>query len=176
MRIVDMPEFKDKSMVLTFSKDTKVADAVDAMSQKNYGAVLIAENGKLTGIFTERDLLRRVAAGRMDIEKITLKDVMTSNIKVAHVNDHVADSLRRMSQGRFRHLPVTDEKGTLLGMLSQGDFVAYTMSDAIYRAGRAAKADIEDGNFTPFSMMIAIFVYTLMLLFLAGGIGFWMGH
>lgn len=176
MRILDMPEFKDKSKVLTFEKNTPICEAIDAMAQKNYGAVLVTENEKLTGIFTERDLLRKVGAGRLDLEKTKLADVMTTELKVARTDDQVADCLRRMSQGRFRHMPVVDDKGDLKGMLSQGDFVAYTMSDAIYRAGLSAKADIDAGNSTPFSMIIAILIYTLVILFTAAGIGFWMGH
>lgn len=175
MRILDMPEFKDKTQVLTFSKDTTIADAVDAMSKKNYGAVLITEDKKLLGVFTERDLLRRVAASRIDIEKTSIGDVMSTNVKTAKTDEKVADCLRRMSQGRFRHLPIIDDKDELQGMLSQGDFVAFTMSDAIYRAGASAKADIFAGKSTPFSIIAAIFVYTVGLLFILSALGHWAG-
>ena len=114
MRIIDMPEFKDKSQVLSFDQNTVVADAVDAMAQKNYGAIIVTKSGKLAGVFTERDLLWRVAAGRMDLKKTKLKDVMSTDIKTAKENDKISDSLRRMNQGRFRHLPVLDAKGNVL--------------------------------------------------------------
>lgn len=52
MRINDMPEFRDKSHVLTFDQDVKISEAVDAMAKKNYGAVLVTKNDKLSGIFT----------------------------------------------------------------------------------------------------------------------------
>ena len=175
MRISDMPEFRDKSHILSFEKDIKIAEAVDQMSQRNYGAVLITDQGKLCGIFTERDLLRRVAASRIDIEKTPISEVMTSNLKTAKVDDMVSDCLRRMSQGRFRHMPVIEKDGTLRGMLSQGDFVAYTMSDAIYRAGISAKAGIDEGNSTPFAMLAAILVYTLGVLFVVSAFNFWTG-
>ncbi|MEM7618793.1 MAG: CBS domain-containing protein, partial [Pseudomonadota bacterium] len=144
----------------------------DAMAEKNYGAVVIMEDGQVAGIFTERDLLRRIAAGRMDIEKTKISDVMTSNVRTAKINDKVSDSLRRMSQGRFRHMPVIDDNGDLMGMLSQGDFVAFTMSDAIYRASINAKASIYEGNSTPFSLIIAILVYTIVLLFTVSALSY----
>lgn len=175
MRIIDMPEFKDKSEVLTFDSETPVCDAVDAMAKRNYGAVLVTSKKKLAGIFTERDLLRRIAMDRRDITKVKLKEVMTANVKTAKADDRVADTMRRMSQGRFRHMPVVDEKGNVTGMLSQGDFVAYTMPQIIHRLGATAKEEIEAGNSTPFSILIAIVVYTLGLLFVVSAIGFWTG-
>lgn len=175
MKISDMPEFRDKSHVLTFDQDAKISEAVDAMAKKNYGAVLVTKNDKLCGIFTERDLLTRVGAGRINIEKIPLKDVMSTKLKTAKINDDVSSSLRRMSQGRFRHMPVVDEKGDLQGLLSQGDFVAFTMSDAIHRAGESAKAGITEGYGTPFSILAAIFVYTIALLVVISALGHYMG-
>ena len=176
MRIADMPEFRDKSQILMYPETTKVMDAVEAMSEKNYGAILIVDKSeKLKGVFTERDLMRRVVAAGLDPKKTDLKKVMTSNVKTAKISDKVADSLRRMSQGRFRHMPVTDDKGKLQGMLSQGDFVAFTMSDAIFRAGSAASANIAAGNSTPFSIILAVGIYTVVLLFIVAGLGSWLG-
>jgi len=76
MRIADMPEFKDKSQVLMFPETTKVLNAVEAMSEKNYGAILIVDkNEKLKGVFTERDLMRRVVAPGLDPKKTELSAI-----------------------------------------------------------------------------------------------------
>lgn len=173
MRIIDMPEFKDKSQVLTFDGGKPIIDAVKVMAEKNYGAVLVTTKGKLAGIFTERDLMRRVAADGLDMKKKKLKDVMSKNVKTAKTTDKVADCMRRMSQGRFRHMPVLDAKGKVKGMLSQGDFVAITMPEILARARDSAKAGIHAGNSTPFSIMLAIVIYTLGLLFILSGFDFW---
>lgn len=172
MRINDMPEFKDKAEILTFDASTTIAEAVDEMCKNNYGAVLITDDeNKLLGIFTERDLLRRVCAERMDLEKTTLGDVMTTNIRTADIDDMVSASLRRMSQGRFRHMPVIDEDGNLKGLLSQGDFVAYTMSDAIYRASMSAKAGLGLSPVaSPIQKAIAILIYSIVII----GIALWL--
>lgn len=126
MRISDMPEFKDKSNILTMSKDTPLIEAVKAMVQRNCGSVVIVQDRQPVGIFTERDLLNKVVGQNKDASILCLRDVMTVDIKTAHAEDGVAVSMRRMSQGRFRHLPIVDQDGNLVGLLSQGDFVAYT--------------------------------------------------
>ncbi len=164
MKISDIPEFHDKNEVLTFEETQPVCDAVDAMALNNYGAVLITNKGKLSGIFTERDLLRKIAACRLDLTNLKLKDVMTANPKTANINDSVTDCMRRMSQGRFRHMPVVDDKGKIIGLLSQGDFVAFTLSDVMARLGTATKAGIEEGRSTPFAIAAAILVYTIGLI------------
>lgn len=174
MRVQDMPEFKDKSHVLTFDEDTKVKKAIDEMAKKNYGACLVTRDDKLVGIFTERDVLRKIVPANVDIKKKTLKDVMTKSLKTAQVQDNVADCLRRMSQGRFRHMPIVDDKKNILGMLSQGDFVAFTMSDIMARFSTTAKANVAIGKSLPVSMVIAMMVYTLALLFIVSAIMHWL--
>ena len=164
MRISDMPEFKDKREVLSFDVSTNLKEAVDIMAKKNYGACLVTKDGELAGIFTERDLLRKVAAADVNMKKTKIGDVMTSNLKTATDDELVADCLRRMSQGRFRHLPVVDKNGKLRGMLSQGDFVAFTMSDVMARLKVATAAGIGDGSIKPITMLASIFVYTVGLI------------
>lgn len=173
MKISDMPEFRDKKHVLSFDHAKPLHAAILEMAEKNYGACLVTQDGLLAGIFTERDLLRKVAPHSMDLEKATLGDVMSTDLKTAKADDSVADCMRRMSQGRFRHLPVIDDEGHVCGMLSQGDFVALTMSDIAHRVGSAAKASVVGGYSTPWSMIAAIVVYTLGLLFIVSAIGFW---
>lgn len=176
MKIQDMPEFRDKGHVVTFEASTLLKDAINEMAQRNYGAVLVTEKDKLVGIFTERDLLRRVAAQGLDIKKTKLREVMSTNLKTANETDRVADSLRRMSQGRFRHLPVVSETGEILGMLSQGDFVAFTLSDIVERVGTVAKAGVETGNIKPITMLFSIFLYTTVLLIIVSAAAYWLGH
>ena len=164
MKIIDMPEFRDKSQVLSLDKSTKLAEAIDAMCAQSVGSVLVTDQkGHLVGIFTERDMLRRVAGGRLDIAKLKLEDVMTKDVKTAHPDDKILDSMRRMSQGRFRHLPVIDDKGDVVGLLSQGDFVALTMSDAWHRFTETAKAGIFS-NYQPFLILLGVAIYTIVLI------------
>lgn len=175
MRILDMPEFRDKQNVLSFPPDKALSEAICEMAAKNYGACLVTKNEKLVGIFTERDLLKRVCSDGMDLKKTKLSDVMTTDLKTAKKDDLVADCLRRMSQGRFRHMPVVDDKGEVLGMLSQGDFVAFTMSDIAHRLSTVAKAGVSDGSIKPWTMILSIMLYTLGLLFFISAASHWFG-
>lgn len=133
MKIADIPEFKDKKNVFNMAEGVNLQSAIQVMADKNYGCVVVTSEKKVKGIFTERDLMRRIVAKQLDPTQLTLGDVMTKNPHVAHLNDDVSDSMRRMSQGRFRHLPIVDENDNLVGLLSQGDFVAYTWFDLFNR-------------------------------------------
>lgn len=164
MRIIDIPEFRDKAQMLTLPPESKVVEACSAMAEKRYGSALIVnKEHKLIGIFTERDLLNKVIAKGLDPKEVALAQVMTQDIKVAHPFDSVNDSLRRMSQGKFRHLPVIDDNGNLIGIVSQGDFLALTWGEIFHHLGRNAKSSFLD--FTQVWLLFASFIlYTLTLI------------
>tara|TARA_Y100001001_G_C7970395_1_gene295717 strand:+ start:755 stop:1261 length:507 start_codon:yes stop_codon:yes gene_type:complete len=163
MRITDMPEFIDKANVLSVEIGTTLCDAIDLMKSKGVGSVIVTDQGKLAGIFTERDLLNRVAGCRLELDQVKIEEVMTKDVKTAKSTDKILDSMRRMSQGRFRHLPIVDEEGRVTGLLSQGDFVALSMSDAWKRFTESAKAGILQ-SYQPFMIFAAVLVYTIVLL------------
>ncbi len=166
MRITDIPEFKDKSSVLIFDETTPLQQIIEVMAQKNQGACLATQNGKLSGIFTERDLLRKVAATAIDPQSTTLKNVMTKNPKTAMPEDDVTDCLRRMTHGHFRHIPVVDDSKNILGMLSQEDFVSHSMGEVIERLRKITDARLEAGQGSRFNTVMTMIVYALVLLFM----------
>lgn len=139
MRIMDVPEFKDKTNVLTVLPDAPLEQVIAEMAGRNVGSVVVVKDDKLVGIFTERDLLVKVMGKNKAVKSLKVSDVMTKNPHSAKMDDDVDISLRRMSQGRFRHLPIVDENKHVVGLLSQGDFVAYTWGDLMSRVGRHTK-------------------------------------
>ena len=144
MQIKDRPEFRRKDAVLTMEPDAMVATAVTVMSEKNYGAVVIVSpDQKPIGIVTERDFMRRLLAKGLDPTKTALRDIMTSDLKVAKPEDALLDWLRQMSNDRFRHVPVVDEDGRVITIMSQGDFVSYTWPELLSRLTEQAKATFE---------------------------------
>ena len=144
MQIKDRPEFRRKDTVLTMGADAMVATAVTVMSEKNYGAVVIVTTDqKPIGIVTERDFMRRLLAKGLDPTKTALRDIMTSDLKVAKPEDELLDWLRQMSNDRFRHVPVVDEDGRVITIMSQGDFVSYTWPELLARLTEQAKATFE---------------------------------
>jgi CBS domain-containing protein len=141
MQIQDRPEFKSKSSVYTLGPDDLVITAVKAMSEKNYGAVVVVDAGsKPLGIVTERDFMRRLLNNALDPNVTRLRDIMTTDVKVARSDDNLLDWLRQMSNDRFRHLPIVDDHGVVISMMSQGDFVSYTWPQLISRVAEQARA------------------------------------
>lgn len=141
MKIKDRAEFSNKSSVMTFSPDDTVFYAAQAMSAKNYGAaVIVGTDRKPIGIVTERDFMRRLINNRLDPVTTPLSAIMTTDLKLARADDNLLDWLRQMSNDRFRHLPVVDENGVLVSIMSQGDFVSYTWPELMVRVREQAQA------------------------------------
>jgi CBS domain-containing protein len=164
MRIIDIPEFKDKTDVLTMPETANLIDVVVKMAERNVGSVVVVRDSKVVGIFTERDLLTKVVGKRKKVEDLSLIDVMTKNPKTASLNDTVADSMRRMSQGHFRHLPVIDDKKNLIGIISQGDFVAYTWYDIFTKITNQTKRSFLS-NTQVWMLVLGPLAYLLVLKF-----------
>jgi len=104
-----------------------VRAACKLMAERDIGAVMVTDaDGHLAGIFTERDLVKRVAGPGLDVETTRLKDVMTPAPQTMRPSDAAMVALRRMRDGGFRHMPVVDE-GKLLGVVSSRDFLGAEM-------------------------------------------------
>ncbi len=162
MRIRDRAEFSSKSAVMTFTPDQTVLVAAQAMSEKNYGAaVVIGPDRKPLGIVTERDFMRRLINKGLDPLVTPLSAIMTTDLKLAKADDDLLDWLRLMSNERFRHLPVVDDDGKLISIMSQGDFVSYTWPELFSRVREQAAATFA---ISP-SMITAAIVGVFLLLF-----------
>lgn len=111
-----------RAQFLSVEPDATVADAVRLMHERNAGAVVVQSAIKdMVGIFTERDLLRRVVAGGKDPVRTRVRDVMTANVVCAQAEDDAWELLRVMLEANFRHLPVMDGR-QLIGMVSLKEF------------------------------------------------------
>ena len=140
MKICDRPEFKSKKPPLTFKENDLVMTAVKAMSKDNFGSVVILNSkGKIAGIVTERDLMRKLLNNAMNPKTTKLNKIMTSPVKVADKDDNLVTWLRQMSNERFRHVPVVDKSGNLINVMSQGDFVSYTWPNLVYQVKELTK-------------------------------------
>jgi len=107
--------------ILTTAADTTVANAADLMRNKSVGAVMVvSEDGRLAGIFTERDALFRVIAERRDPATTPLRDVMTRDPRTIAPDRPFAHALLMMYDGGFRHVPVVEHERPI-GMVSARD-------------------------------------------------------
>jgi CBS domain-containing protein len=108
-------------------REDSVSDAVRAMQKEHRGVVLITEDGSdgspVVGIFTERDVLFRILDGGRNPATIPLEQVMTTEPDCLGEDGNVADVLRLMSVGGFRHVPIVDAAGRPVGVVSVRDVV-----------------------------------------------------
>ncbi len=167
MKIKDRPEFSSKSSVMTFGPEETAFTAIKAMSEKNYGAaVIISPDRKPLGIVTERDFMRRLLNKELDQKTTKLSDIMTSDLKLAKADDNLLDWLRQMSNDRFRHLPVVDDNGSLIGIMSQGDFVSYTWPELLTRVKEQARATFNINPSIFVALAAGIFIIMSIILVL----------
>ena len=110
--------------VIRIASDATVFDAVKLMVERNVGALLVTDADEITGIFTERDYLRRIAVEGRRSRDTLVRDVMSSPVVVITPETSVEESMAMMSERRIRHLPVVDDGG-VAGMISIGDLVRH---------------------------------------------------
>jgi CBS-domain-containing membrane protein len=101
---------------------------VDEMKAKGRGAVVVEEQGTLVGIFTERDLMSRLDHSDALWQHVIVRDVMTPKPTVIRPDDSLAEALRRLVSGKRRHLPVVDDAGKVVGLLSIRDILGFIAS------------------------------------------------
>lgn len=114
--------------LLVAAPSISVLEAAKLMNERGTGSVLVCENDKLVGIFTERDLMRRVVAVLKDLTTTKLSDVMTTSLVTAHADATISDCGALMSERRIRHLPVV-EGDKVLGVITTGDLLAHELAD-----------------------------------------------
>jgi signal-transduction protein with cAMP-binding, CBS, and nucleotidyltransferase domain len=165
MKIKDRPEFKNKAPAFALRGDELASAAVKTMAEKNIGSVVVVDDDmKVRGIVTERDLVKKLLGGGLDPKSTPLTKIMTSNVRTANPEDRVIDWLRQMSNERFRHLPVVDENGRLINILSQGDFVSYTWPELLLSV-REKTSETLRGPAAPLPILIGgIMLYTLLII------------
>lgn len=97
---------------LGVSPDTSATEVIEKMKAARVGCALVLDNGKLVGIFTERDLLNKLTGKTASTQDAAVKELMSANPEVLHETDSVATALNKMSMGRYRHIPVRKADGT----------------------------------------------------------------
>jgi CBS domain-containing protein len=110
---------------ICLSPKTTVRAAIDRMNHGGVGCVLIEERGRLVGIFTERDVLTKVVGTSIDIDRSVVETMMTRDPETLRADDRVTYALNKMSVGGFRHIPLIDDEGRPVGVVSMRNVVDY---------------------------------------------------
>ena len=106
--------------------DATLADAARLMKDENIGIVPVVESEssrRLVGVITDRDIAVRAVAEGRDGTSTSVGHVMSSNVRTSTTNDSVSDVMDLMGREQIRRVPVVDERGTLVGIISQADIV-----------------------------------------------------
>lgn len=116
--------------VVTVAPSTTVSDAAKILAEKRIGTVVVSEDGGKTavGILSERDIVRELAASGSGCLTQPVIAYMTKKLVTATKQDKVQDVLARMTEGRFRHMPIVED-GQLVGIVTLGDVVKAQLSE-----------------------------------------------
>ena len=110
---------------LNIAPEATVYDAACVMNEHRVGSLLVMDGSRLIGIFTERDILQRIVAQRRDPLATRVGDVMTGEVACCRLHTTLDEARGVMKNRRIRHLPVVDEEGCVLGLVSIGDLNAH---------------------------------------------------
>ncbi len=114
--------------IWTIAPDAKVYDALALMADKNVGALLVMDAGRLVGIFSERDYARKVVLHGKSSRETLVREIMTTRVVYVRPEQTIEDCMALMTDKRIRHLPVIDGE-RVMGVISIGDVVKSIISD-----------------------------------------------
>ncbi|HWP56534.1 MAG TPA: CBS domain-containing protein [Candidatus Acidoferrales bacterium] len=140
--------------VVTVAASVPIAEVIALMVKKNAVAVVVLSRGAVAGIFTERDVLTRVAVRSVDARRTPVRAVMTEKPVTASSKALVGEVLEKMYEGDFRNMPILGEKGELIGIVSMADVLKFARALDIDESVRKSWREIEefwqsDDQYTP---------------------------
>lgn len=117
-----------RETICTVGPEITVYEAIELMCEKNIAAILITENEKLVGIFTERDYARKVVLKGKSSKLTTVGELMSRNPYTISSENTVEECMSTMNEKKIRHLPVVDD-GRLVGVVSVGDLIRFMIEE-----------------------------------------------
>lgn len=144
MKVSVILQKKGSSDVATIDPTATISEAITALADRRIGALIVSKDGlSVDGIISERDIVARLGNEGQSVLSTPIAQVMTHHVESCIGDDTALDLLARMTDGRFRHMPVLDSHKQLAGMLSIGDVVKARLEEI--EAENAAMADMLSG-------------------------------
>ena len=112
---------QEKFIVL--NEQATLRDAIDSIQKYHIGCILLENNHKITGIFTERDIVQNIVGNRHNLEKECVSDYMTKSPDVLHFQDPIAFALNKMISGGYRHIPIVNKEEKSIGIITMQDII-----------------------------------------------------
>jgi len=107
--------------IVTVDPDDTALQAVTLMNEKSIGAVVVCHDDKVLGVFTERDVMRRIVARQLDASKVLVREVMTTPVACGSCHSTLEELRVLVREKRIRHIPILDENEKPAAMVSIGD-------------------------------------------------------
>jgi CBS domain-containing protein len=127
-KVRNILEKKNTTVVFSVPPTATVFSAIELMSEKNIGGVVVIENGNLVGIFTERDYARKLILKGKSSRDTPIGELMTKNLITVTPESTIQEAMQLMSNKKIRHLPVLED-GKLCGIISISDVVRFIMEE-----------------------------------------------
>jgi CBS domain-containing protein len=115
--------------LVSVGKDATVLEAVQAMVQGKVGAAVVQDGPRLLGVFTERDVVRRVVLPGLDSKTTPVTEVMTKNVITVRDSTDRSSALKLMNEHYIRHLPMVDAEGKVLAIISMRQLLRAEVQD-----------------------------------------------
>jgi CBS domain-containing protein len=123
--ISELPELRP---VVCLPSTAKVSEAIQAMTDQRVGFIMIVDDGKLVGVFSERDVLVKVAPSELDITATPVAELMTPDPQSLRSTAELVYALNLMSVGGYRHVPIVNDSGNPVAVVSMRDIVEHIVS------------------------------------------------
>lgn len=114
--------------VVGVEPQTSVRKAIQEMIDRRVGCVLVIENDKLAGVFSERDVLTKAVSNNIDLDSTAVSELMTADPETLSQDHELAFALRKMAVGGYRHVPLLNENGRPVAVVSMRDIVDFIVS------------------------------------------------
>ena len=132
------------SNLITVDASQSIYKTIETMIKENVGCVIVSIEEKPKGIFTERDVLKRVVIRNLDTKKTLIREVMTANFVTVSGSALIGEALGEMYQRGFRNMPIRGDKGDLVGLVSMGDVLKYARALDVEESIRKSWKEIEE--------------------------------
>jgi len=119
--------------VATTSARATLQEAASQLAARRIGALVVLEEGKISGILSERDVVSAIGREGAVALNRPVGDVMSTRVSTCDLNDSIGELMDRMTEGRFRHLPVIED-GKMIGIISIGDVVKHRIAETVMEA------------------------------------------
>ena len=129
MTVAKILRSKGSGDVMTITSDKSVADAAGVLSEKRIGSLVVSDDGSTAqGILSERDIVREIGRRGTGCLSERVTEMMTKDLVTCNTEEKADDVLAKMTQGRFRHMPVVED-GKMIGLITLGDVVKYRLEE-----------------------------------------------